>query len=243
MKTVSNIRKHSKDLSKVREFFAQWNLYRKVIGFNYMAHKEISLTLHDFITSNCKHPFSVLDLGCGDAHVSSMALKDSPVAKYHGVDLSDIAIDFAAENMESYSCEKSFIVGDFMDILDNYEKEFDIIVAGYSIHHFPFEEKGVVLKKCRDSLKPGGSLLIYDILRKNSETRTDYCNRAYDFCKRNWSGLTIDEIETVFTHVNTNDYPESRESIEELAVHNGFGKIRELFRDKSELYIFFHLPY
>ena len=53
------------DSEKVKEFFDQWNIYQKVIKFNYMVHNDIFEVLHQFFDANFHQPFSLLDLGCG----------------------------------------------------------------------------------------------------------------------------------------------------------------------------------
>ncbi len=58
--------------TNVKKFFDQeWDLYKRVITLNYMAHKEILEHLSEFFRSVPPPMFSVLELGCGDASLLS----------------------------------------------------------------------------------------------------------------------------------------------------------------------------
>ncbi|MDY7013154.1 MAG: ubiquinone biosynthesis protein UbiE, partial [Cyanobacteriota bacterium] len=66
----------SKELSiSSNEFFnQQWQLYQKILFNNYMGHQEIYGVLHELLINDLKKPFSLLDLGCGDASFTAQAL-------------------------------------------------------------------------------------------------------------------------------------------------------------------------
>ena len=104
----------SNKTDEIKRFFDSWNLYKKIIQFNYMAHKELILSLQKFIENNYSFEYSVLDLGCGDSYIPSNILKGTKVTHYHGIDLSEIALDSAKKNMQFLPCEKQFIKGDIL---------------------------------------------------------------------------------------------------------------------------------
>jgi tRNA (cmo5U34)-methyltransferase len=105
------------DSDKVKEFFEQWNLYQKVIKFNYMAHNEIFEVLHQFFNANFHQPFSLLDLGCGNAFHTAQLLKDTQIDRYYGVDLSEVALSEAEKNLDAISCEKVFIEAHLKEVV------------------------------------------------------------------------------------------------------------------------------
>ncbi|MBW4636573.1 MAG: class I SAM-dependent methyltransferase [Iphinoe sp. HA4291-MV1] len=71
------------------EFFnTQWKLYQKILSNNYMKHREIYGVLHKFLVSYFQKPFSLLDLGCGDASFAVQALLNTTITFYTGIDLS-----------------------------------------------------------------------------------------------------------------------------------------------------------
>jgi methylase of polypeptide subunit release factors len=85
----------------VEEFFnKQWKIYQKVLNNNYMGHNEIYGILHKFLLNNFQKPFKMLDLGCGDASLTSLVLSNTNITSYHGVDLSIAALEIAKENLK-----------------------------------------------------------------------------------------------------------------------------------------------
>ncbi|MBS9395755.1 MAG: class I SAM-dependent methyltransferase [Dolichospermum sp. LBC05a] len=69
-------------------FKKNWEIYQKVLANNCMEHREIYGVLHKLLTDYLPAPFSLLELGCGDASSSVQALLNTTVASYTGIDLS-----------------------------------------------------------------------------------------------------------------------------------------------------------
>ena len=240
MSEVTNQRRSNKKekAGEVKKFFDQWNLYQKIIKFNYMAHKEILKTLRQSLSSNLPESFSVLDLGCGDAYFTARALKGTDVGSYVGVDISRVALNYARENMQPVPCEKYFIEGDLMEEVCNFKTQFDVIIAGYSIHHLTIEQKYNFIGRCRIALKPAGKVLLYDLVRKDDETRDAFVKRIWKTCKHDWIEMTPTELTMLHDHIYNSDYPESFEILLFLAKKNGFKQLQSLFRDNQCLYEF-----
>ncbi|RKZ88747.1 MAG: ubiquinone biosynthesis protein UbiE [Candidatus Parabeggiatoa sp. nov. 3] len=224
------------DSEKVKDYFDQWNLYQKIINFNYMVHNEIFEVLRQFFDANFHQPFSLLDLGCGDAFYTARLLKDTHIARYVGVDLSETALGYANKNMDSISCEKVFIEGNLMEVVRDFQARFDVIIAGYSIHHLTLEEKDAFFGHCCTALKPKGQFLAYDIVRHPHETREAYLKRQWAIYKNNWTELTKEELMRLHDHIFANDYPESIDTLDELAKHNGFKHLKSLFKERNNLF-------
>ena len=51
--------------------------------------------MHDALVSGLDRPFRFLDIACGDASCSSVALRGTKVSHYRGVDFSSVALDLA----------------------------------------------------------------------------------------------------------------------------------------------------
>ncbi len=91
--------------SQCRDFFnAEWQLYQKILNYNYMGHQKIYDVLRRLFADNWEDTIKVLDLGCGDASFLVHALSDVKVSHYYGLDISDTAISIAQENMKSIPC-------------------------------------------------------------------------------------------------------------------------------------------
>lgn len=136
--------KPSEPTTEIQEFFEQWNIYQKIIKFNYLLHRELFTILHNFLNTHGHNPFILLDLGCGDASLMTRALQETNVSQYHGIDVSEVALTYAKNNLETINCKKIWLLGDFAKLINNFQNQFDFIIAGYSMHHLQREEKGLI---------------------------------------------------------------------------------------------------
>ena len=83
------------------EIFDLWDTYKKVVVKDFMFHAALSEEVERALRARFRGgDFSLLDLGCGDAHVFAPILSRVPPASYKGVDLSDTALALAAENSQ-----------------------------------------------------------------------------------------------------------------------------------------------
>jgi SAM-dependent methyltransferase len=63
--------------------------------------------------------FSLLDLGCGDAHVFAPILRRISPSSYKGIDLSETALARAAENLKSLPCPVQLAHSDMLSALSD----------------------------------------------------------------------------------------------------------------------------
>ncbi len=223
--------------TNVKEFFdMEWDLYKRVVKLNYMAHEEIHEHLSKFFRSVPPPMFSVLELGCGDATLLCSALQGTDVGTYCGVDISHYALEIAEENMRLQHYGSRIIEGDLLEEVGEFEAEFDVIVAGYSLHHLTKEEKGLFFKRCQTALKPQGSLIVFDEVCKPGERRNGFINRFSRICMQEWDQLSNEELLRICDHVENSDYPETFEFYKQLAEGHGFRGSQVLFQDKHNLY-------
>jgi len=79
------------DQSAVR-FFHVWDTYARVVAENYMYHRELGVAVQAALQARfARRPFTILDLGCGDAATFAPLLGDLPVGSYRGAALSAAA--------------------------------------------------------------------------------------------------------------------------------------------------------
>ncbi|WP_414574743.1 class I SAM-dependent methyltransferase [Anabaena sp. CCY 9402-a] len=103
---MTHLQNSEYESSYLKEFFSkQWKIYQKVLNNNYMGHREIYSILHELLVSYFQKPFKILDLGCGDASFISLALLNTNIASYHGIDLSIPALEIAKENLAKIHCD------------------------------------------------------------------------------------------------------------------------------------------
>ncbi|VEP12341.1 Methyltransferase type 12 [Hyella patelloides LEGE 07179] len=232
--------------TQCREFFNdRWKLYQKVLGNNYMGHREIYHVLHEFLISNWQQPFKLLDLGCGDASFIAQSLVNTSVSSYCGLDISQIAIAIARKNMRLVSCEQEFIQGDFCQVIPSLVKEektkFNIILSSFAFHHLNLEQKDYIFSQLKQLLLPGGVFILIDLVSQEGESRESYIPRYLKSVEKNWLQITSEEMSLVSHHMLESDYPESQKTLELLAKHNGFQKVECLYQqeDTTQLCCFY----
>ena len=81
------------DAAALKQFQEQWATYRKLITSNYLSHREVGSILHNMLNEILASPFSFLDIACGDGSLMKAALPGTPVRHYHGIDLSQPALE------------------------------------------------------------------------------------------------------------------------------------------------------
>jgi ubiquinone/menaquinone biosynthesis C-methylase UbiE len=85
---------------------------------------------------------------------------------------------------------------------------FDIVLAGFSLHHYPTDAKAVVLDGIARVLAPGGWLLWADTYRREGESREAFLGRLFEEIRTTWVAATPDEREQFVSHIRDFDHPE-----------------------------------
>lgn len=117
----------------------------------------------------------VLDAGCGAGHT---ALAFAPFAKeVIAVDLSEAMLEQCRKlAAERGITNAKFCVGD-VEQLDFGDGEFDLVVSRYSAHHWPHPQTAV--HEFARVLKPGGQLLLDDIVSYSTGSYSNYLCDSY----------------------------------------------------------------
>ncbi len=221
---------------EVQKFFEGWELYKKVIANNYMLHTEIIEVLTQRLNRVSSKNLSILELGCGDSHTISKVMERITVSKYCGIDLSKIALGFAEKNLERKVSQRQFIVGDMVAEFNDISESYDVILAGYSLHHLEKDIKNKVLQNCKKRLNRNGKILIYDIVHETDEDCEQYLIRYVQHFEKNWIEMTDEQHIMTREHVLKYDIPESLLNWQELAQKNDFHECTCKFRDENKMY-------
>jgi ubiquinone/menaquinone biosynthesis C-methylase UbiE len=222
------------DETTVSLFQENWRVYRIMVEENFLSHREVYSQLHASL-AELDRPFRILDVGCGDAAYSALALKGTQVAAYHGIDLSPEALAVAKKTLGSLRCPITLEVGDYAEALQRYSGSADVVWIGLSLHHSQNAAKQMVLREIRRILLPGGLFLFYENTSRDDESRDDWLAR-WDLQRPAWTAYDDADWNTMRDHVRSADFPETGSNWRRLAERTGFPKVRELFVAPTDLF-------
>lgn len=138
------------------------------------------LELMSYFTENLPKGFKpkqILDLGCGNGNVTARLLKKFPHATYTLVDASQEMIALCKKQFQTYTinCVESY----FQDF--NFkEQNYDLVVAGFSLHHCNSNEKRMLFSKIYNSLLKGGILACSDLMISKKDPEHEYLKEQWN---------------------------------------------------------------
>jgi hypothetical protein len=222
------------DADALEQFQKQWATYQKLVDTDSLSHGEVGKILRAALTCGFTGPFSLLDIACGDASLMRDVLPGTTIAQYHGVDLSEPALELAANNLATMPFEVALDHGDFIEEVEKRPLPADVSWCSLSVHHLLTDGKLELLKALHGSTR--SVLMLYEPTRLDGETRDEYLQRFERINRPLWSMLDDEEWGQVWRHVSTCDFPETACEWLSLGREAGFGKATELFVDPTDFY-------
>jgi SAM-dependent methyltransferase len=215
-------------------FQEDWQLYRKMVDNNFLFHREAYTRLHDILTVEFDRPFRFLDIACGDAGASVEALKETRVASYHGIDISQPALELAGKALQALDCPFTLEHGDFVSQVRDHHASADVVWIGLSLHHLKTPAKLTLMRSIRRIVAEQGLFLIYEPASPDGEDRQGWLTR-YRRQKESWHAYTEKEWDTMWAHTLAGDFPETVSGWHALGHAAGFMQVREMFVAPSNL--------
>lgn len=194
--------------SEAVRFFHVWDTYAKVVAANYMFHREIGAAIRTALRERFgERPFSILDLGCGDAATFAPLLDGFAVKSYRGADLSEAALALAKRNLSGLSCPITLTQADFMSELAA-APPHDLIYVSFALHHLATEQKSAFFQLAAKRLAPGGLLLVADVVREEGQSLALYLGAYSAYLDE--AMVTLDDAErnAIREHITRFDLPE-----------------------------------
>ena len=214
----------------VASFFSSWEIYRAVIDSDVMEHRAIYSKVHSILAQRTE-PFTLLDLGCGDAAGIGTALEGTRLERYVGIDCAAPALEFAGQTLAGLDAVIDLRLGDLMDSINDPTQRFDVILVSFALHHFADDDKRAFLTAARERLNPGGEVILIDVVRRPGESRDEYLSR-YGTNVASWP-LEADKQERIMAHVTGFDYPADIIDEPQWAADRGFD-VEEFYRGGND---------
>jgi ubiquinone/menaquinone biosynthesis C-methylase UbiE len=227
------------DAAALEQFQQQWATYRKLVESDCLAQREVSGILRETLNEVFKSPFSFLDIACGDASMMKAALPGTKVRHYHGIDLSQAALELAAANLAGLPCAVDLDHRDFVEAMMRRPEHADAAWCSLSIHHLSTNDKLALMKAIRGAVGARGIFMLYEPTRRDGEDRAGFLDRFLRINKSLWSVLTPAEWEQIWHHVTTCDFPETAAVWCELGREAGFAEARQVFADPTDFFRLF----
>jgi len=217
------------------DLFREWDLYDRIGLANYMKQREVSAAVRLALETRSE-PLRVLDLGCEDGRMSYAILENAKVSEFVGIDLSASGLERlerrAAPGAGSGDGKRTLRQGDIeAELRALPSSAFDLVYAGYSLHHYQAKAKLPVLDEIARVLDRGGWFLWTDIIRGEGESRDSYIDRLRTEIGSNWLDLTPEERVSVVEHVRGCDFPEPESWMIEQVKSRGIEFAGKLFHD------------
>lgn len=222
------------DEAALEQFQQQWATYQKLVNDDCLSHRAAGKILHDTLNQTFAGPFSFLDIACGDASEMQQALAGTKTRHYHGIDLSESALELAANNLKDMPFKVELDHRDFVEAVTSRAEPADVAWCSLSIHHLQTDGKLRLMQALRDSTST--VLMIYEPTRLDGETRDQYLERFRRVNQPAWTMLTPEEWAQIDHHVTSCDFPETSAGWLELGRKAGFSEAREIFLDPTGFY-------
>jgi hypothetical protein len=105
------------------------------------------------------------------------ALPGTQVRHYHGIDLSQPALELAAANLAGLPFEVDLDHRDFVEAMMRRPEHADAAWCSLSIHHLSTQDKLGLMKAIRGAIGTGGIFLLYEPTRRAGEDRAAWLDR------------------------------------------------------------------
>jgi hypothetical protein len=227
------------DAAALAQFQEQWETYRKLVESGCLAHREVGAILRETLNDVFKSPFSFLDIACRDASLMKAVLPGTQVRHYHGIDLSEPALELAAANLAGVPFEVDLDHRDFVEAMMRRPEHADAAWCSLSIHHLSTQDKLSLMKAIRGATGSGGIFLLYEPTRRAGEDRAAWLDRFVRTNQPLWTVLTPPEWDQIWHHVATCDFPETAAVWSELGREAGFREARQVFVDPTDFFQLF----
>ncbi len=130
-----------------------------------------------------------VDLGCGSGQVTLPLARDC--SHVLAVDLSEGAIELLNEWAEEQGVGNIDALAQPIELFDLASESVDLVVTNYALHHLRDRDKAALVRRSFEWLRPGGRLVIGDMMFGRGASREDrdlIAEKVRSFAKRGAAG-------------------------------------------------------
>ena len=173
---------------------------------------------------------TLLDIGCGAGNYTLMMLTKIPNLNCTLVDLSKPMLDKAYERVSAATSSKVQIIQGDIRTIELPSNHFDILLAGAVLHHLRNDEDWeTTFTKLYQLLKPGGCLMISDLITQDTEVLNNYIWEKYGDYLESIGGKEYRQ--KVLDYVAKEDSPRSLNYQLDLMKKVGFSQVEILHKN------------
>ncbi len=209
-------------------FNRQLATYRKIVAANCMYHREVYALLRNALAMHMPAPFAFVDIACGDASASAVALKDTSVRHYYGIDLSARSLEIAKQSLSSLPCTVELQCHDFAEAMKHWSAPADFVWVGMSLHHLQQDQKFRFARDVRRAQGEAGVFMIWEPTLLEGERRDAWLDR-FAACRTLFSAVTDEEFAEMDSHMRLADFPETAKVWTAIGREAGFQQAAEVF--------------
>lgn len=171
-------------------------------------------------------PSAIADIGCGNGNVTVLLAEAYPTAAFSLVDASPEMLEICKRRFAGLNGQ--FIECYFQD-LDLATEQFDLMTAGFSLHHLPAAEKKMFFRKIHHWLKKGGIFSYSDLMiDKEGAAHASFLKEWQQFVSANYQDE--EKWQWLMDHYHAFDHPNDFNAQISWLEEAGFSNVKVTWR-------------
>jgi SAM-dependent methyltransferase len=208
---------HANAAAESLELFRRsWQSYRLVLEHDLMEHRSLTDALAPQLLAACARlrqqhpdqPLDLIDLGCGDLALLPEVYRRLPLDRFLGLDASAPVLPLARQALEPAPFACAWICADLSRwLLDPGSPQLALAVSCFALHHLDAAGKQQALAALRQRLRPGGVLLLADMVRHDGDSHAEHMRRNLARVRRWAEVMGAEASQAIYDHVACCDRP------------------------------------
>lgn len=203
-------------------FRHSWSLYDALAEMNYMHHREIYACVAELLAEiHQRGPWTILDLGCGNARFLAPCLMSTTPQHYIGIDLSSPALEEAGTRFLADLPSRALHCENMLTFMEACPPRSEVIFSSFAVHHLCLDEKRRLFLACAKALQPNGLIILVDVAREEHQDRDSYLATYLGTMRSHWTRVAAHDLDAACAHVQDFDFPETLSTLRIIAQEAG----------------------